>query len=83
MRHQLSGVINQISPHRERLGRQWYAFIRSVLPFAPETFLDEISRNGGNASYTTPRSYPVLQLFHVCAGRKLFKNRIRTERKRH
>jgi hypothetical protein len=47
MRHQLSRMINQISQHRERLGCQWYSFIRSALPFAPETFVDEIKPKWG------------------------------------
>jgi hypothetical protein len=42
MRHQVSRMLNQISRHRERLGRQWYSFIWSALQFAPETFVDEI-----------------------------------------
>jgi len=45
MRHQLSRVLNQISQHRERLKRQWYSFIWSALPFALETFVDEIKKD--------------------------------------
>jgi hypothetical protein len=47
MRHQLSRVVNQIPQHHERLERQWYSFIRSALPFAPETFVDEIKPKWG------------------------------------
>jgi hypothetical protein len=67
MRHQLSRVLNQISQHRERLGRQWYSFIWSALQFAPETFIDEIKSKWGEMLHIPPRSYAVLQLLNPSA----------------
>ena len=54
MRHQLSRVVNQIPQHHERLERQWYSFIRSALPFAPETFVDEIKPKWGECLICHP-----------------------------
>ena len=64
MRHQLSRVVNQISQHRECLGRQWYSFICSALQFAPETFVDEIKSKRGEMLHISLPFISVSQLLH-------------------
>ena len=78
MRHQLSRVVNQISQHRECLGRQWYSFICSALQFAPETFVDEIKSKRGEMLHI---SLPVHFRIATPSPSRFIKNFLKTESK--